>query len=173
MNALKLIVLAALALLLEACGGMGMGNTASTNLNSSNSMNGNWTATMMTQAGTQMMAFTSALSQNSSNVVTASNLQFNMPTQCFAAGTSGTGAVTMNGGMSGSMMGSFGMTIQSGTTGMQPGSMGMPMGMMPTANNVLTLQGSMSNMNTVSGTWTMNGVMSGCSGSGSFTMTRM
>jgi hypothetical protein len=127
----------------------------------------------MTSSGTQMMTFTSAMNQSSSNVVTATNLQFNMPTPCFGAGTSGTGAVMMNGGMGGSMMGSFGMTIQSGAAGTQPGSMGMPMGMMPTGNNVLTLQGSMSNMNTVSGTWTMTGVMSGCSGSGSFTMTRM
>jgi hypothetical protein len=170
MNAVKLIVLAALAFLLVACGGMGMGNTASTNLNASNSMNGNWTATMMTPNGTEMMAFTSAMNQSSGNVVTATNLQFTTPTSCFTSGTSATGAVMMNGGMNGSMMGTFGMTIQSAMTGTQ--SMGMQ-GMMATGNNVLTLQGSMSNMNSVSGTWTMSGVMSGCSGSGTFTMTRM
>jgi hypothetical protein len=173
MNALRVTLLFMLALLLVACGGMGMGNTASTNLNAANSMNGNWTATMMTQTGTQMMAFTSALSQNSSNVVTATNLQFTTPTPCFASGTSGSGAVMLSSGMNGSMTGSFGMTIQSGMMDGQSGSMGMQMGMMATGNNVLTLQGSMSNMNTVSGTWTMSGVMSGCSGSGSFTMTRM
>jgi hypothetical protein len=173
MNPLRVTLLFLLALLLVACGGMGMGNTASTNLNAANSMNGNWTATMMTETGTQMMTFTSALSQNSSNVVTATNLQFTTPTPCFASGTSGSGAVMLSSGMNGSMTGSFGMTIQSGMMDGQSGSMGMQMGMIATGNNVLTLQGSMSNMNTVSGTWTMTGVMSGCGGSGTFTMTRM
>jgi hypothetical protein len=173
MNALKVVLLLTLAPLLVACGGMGMGNTASTNMNTANSMNGNWTATMMTQTGTQMMAFTSSLSQNSSNVVTATSLQFTTPTPCFPSGTSGTGAVMLNSGMNGSMTGSFGMTIQSAMMNGQSGSMGMAMGMMATGNNVLTLQGSMTNMNTVSGTWSMSGVMSGCSGSGTFTMTRM
>jgi hypothetical protein len=171
MKTVRIILLLTSVLLLAACGGMGFGNMGNPNLNSSNNMNGNWTVTMMNQSGVQIMAFSSALSQSGGNVVTATNLQFTTPTPCFTTGSSGTGAVMLNSGMNGSMTGTFGMTIQSGTTDTSV-SMGMQM-MTTTGTNVLTLQGSMSNMSTVSGTWTMSGVMSGCSGSGSFTMTRM
>ena len=176
---MKLLVLVSLLiflLLLIACGGMGTGGMGTTNVNASNSMNGNWTATMMSPNGAQMMVFTTALSQNAGNVVTATSFQFMTATACFAMGASGTGAFVPNAStsassMGGSMTGSFGMTIQSGTVDMQSGSMGMEMGM--TGNNMLVLQGSMANMNSVSGTWMMSGVTSGCSGSGNFTMTRM
>jgi hypothetical protein len=172
MKQLKASLLLPFVLMLAACGGMGNGGTRDANMNASNTMNGNWSTTMMNSSGAQMMVFTSALNESSSSVVTASNLQFTTPTSCFMSGTSGTGAVMLNSSMNGSMTGSFGMTIQSAMDG-NSGSMGMEMGMTTTGNNVLTLQGSMSNMNTVSGTWMMSGVTSGCSGSGNFTMTRM
>jgi len=170
MQTVKVVVLVGFSLTLLACGGMGTGPKTNANLNSSANMDGNWTV-MMDQNGVQAMSFTTALNQSSGNVVTATNIQFTTPTNCFATGTSGTGAVMpSNDMMNGSMMQSFGMTVQSANM-TQSGSMGMPMGMI--GSNVLTLQGSMSNMNTISGTWTMSGMMSGCSGSGTFIMTRM
>lgn len=171
MKTAGIVLLFTFVLSLTGCGGMGTGGMSGANSNVTNNMDGNWTATMTTPSGVQMMVFTTALSQNSGNVVTATSFQFKTAAPCFATGTSGTGAVMPNPNMNGSTVSSFGMTIQSGDMEMQAGSMDMQMGM--TGNNVLTLQGSMSNMNTISGTWTMSGVTSGCSGSGNFTMTRM
>jgi len=65
------------------------------------------------------------------------------------------GSFTLGGNFNGNASGKFGMTVQSS---------------MPTGNS-LTLSGAVSG-NTISGTWTLTG-SSGCTGSGSFTMTKM
>jgi hypothetical protein len=39
-------------------------------------------------------------------------------------------------------------------------------------NNLLTLQGTVNN-NTITGNWTLTGTTAGCTGTGSFTMTKI
>jgi hypothetical protein len=136
----------ALAVMLTACG------SSSKN----NSINGNWSATLTNPNGSPAFAFTTSLNQASGTAVTVTNLTFTTATPCFTAGGTATGGFTVSGTTNGVTTGSFSLTIQSG----------MP------AGNVFSLTGTLNN-NSIAGTWTLTGVTSGCTGSGSFTMTKM
>ncbi len=151
MKHLAVVMLVTLGLTLGACGG---------GSNSSNSGNvvGNWTATLTNPDGTPAFAFTTSFSQNSgSSTVNVTNLAFTTATPCFNSQTSETGSFTLSGNFNGNVTGGFGMTISS---------------TVPASKNVLTLQGSVNN-NAISGTWTLTGVQSGCTGSGTFTLTKV
>jgi hypothetical protein len=151
MKVLGLTILLSIAILLTACG--------DSNNNNSNNVNGNWTANLTDQSGTQVFAFTTTLTTNSDGSVTGTNLKFTTNNACFSSGATATGSFSLTGNFNGNVTGAFGLNIQgpaSGTTG----------------NNTLSLQGSVNN-NTISGTWTLAGLQSGCTGSGNFTMTRM
>ena len=150
--AVSLLLIFVLSLI--ACGG-GYGGNSSGTTTTTSGVDGNWTTTMLNSSGAQVMVFTSAISHSGTYTVTATNMQFTTGMACFPTGASATGAVMPSGNAN-----SFGMTIQSANT---TGTMN---------TTVLTLQGSLTNA-TVSGTWTMNGITSGCSGSGSFSMTKM
>ena len=153
MKGFVVMLLLMFVLSLVACGG-GYGGMSNTNVNTS-SIDGNWATTMLNSSGAQMIAFTSAISHSGTYTVTATNMQFTLGMACFPNGASATGAVMPNGNIE-----SFGMTAQGANTS-------------GIGNTVLTLQGSVTNANAISGTWTMNGITSGCSGSGTFTMTKM
>jgi hypothetical protein len=148
MKQLGIAVLLVLGLTLAACGG---GSSSS-----SNSINGNWTATLTNPDGSPAFAFTTSLSQSSGTVVTVTNLSFTTSTSCFSSGGTETGSFVLSGNFNGSVSGGFQMTAQSGTP----------------SGNTLILQGTVNN-NAVTGTWTLTGVTSGCTGSGTFIMTRM
>ena len=135
----------ALGVLLAACGG-GSSSTAAT-------VTGNWTATL---TGTEDLSFTTSLTQNSGTVVTGTNLSFTTSTPCFTSGGTQTGSFVLSGNFNGNITGAFQLVITSGTP----------------SGNTLTLQGTVNN-NTVTGTWNLTGVTSGCTGSGTFTMTKM
>ncbi len=90
--------------------------------------------------------------------MSVTNFTFTTTSSCFASQTSETGTFALTGNFNGNVMGTFGMMIST----MFPA---------PQTNNVLTLQGAVNN-NTISGTWTLTGV-SGCTGNGSFTITKM
>ena len=141
----------ALGLLLSACGS---GNSNSSN----NNVNGNWTANLTDPNGNPVFSFTTSLVENSDNSVVGTSINFTTATPCFSQGTTVTGGVGASGNFSGNFTAAFTLSIQStaGTSG----------------NNTLNLQGTVNN-NTITGTWVLTGVTSGCSGSGSFTMTRM
>lgn len=153
MKVLTATLLLTFLLLLVACGG---GYGSSNNSNAVASINGNWTTTVSNPSGAQMVVFTSAISQSGTYNLTATNLQFTTGAPCFSTGASGSGALMPSGSTN-----SFGMTIQSENTS---GAMG---------STVLTLQGALSNSNSISGSWTINSITPGCSGSGTFTMTKM
>jgi hypothetical protein len=138
----------ALAVVLSGCGG---GNSASGNTN----INGNWTATLNNTSSSPAFTFTTSLTQSSGADVTVANLSFNSESPCFISGASETGSFSVSGNFNGSVTGSFGMNLQSGNP----------------SGNTLTLQGTLKN-NAVSGSWTLTGVTAGCSGTGSFTMTK-
>jgi hypothetical protein len=148
MKQLSIAVLLVLGLTLAACGG---GSSSSPN-----TINGNWTATLTNPDGSPAFGFTTSLSQSSGTAVTITNLSFTTSTPCFSSGGTETGTFVLSGNFNGSVSGGFQMTVQSGTP----------------SGNTLILQGTVMN-NAVTGTWTLSGVTSGCTGSGTFTMTKM
>lgn len=136
-------IVLALGLVLAACGG---GSS-----NSANTVAGNWTATL---TGTPTFSFTTSLAQNSGTVVTGTNLSFTS-NSCFTSGGTQTGSFVLSGNFNGNITGTFQLTITSGTP----------------SGNTLVLQGTVNN-NTITGTWTLTGTAD-CTGSGTFTMTKM
>jgi hypothetical protein len=140
-----------LALVLAACGS---GNS------NSNDVNGTWTATLTSPlSGQSVLTFTTSLTQNNSNTVSGTNLNFTTATPCFGAGATESGQIVLSGNTNGVTASALNLVVQWGP----PGTSG---------SNTLTLAGTMKN-NTIAGTWTLTGVTSGCSGNGTFTMTRM
>jgi hypothetical protein len=148
MTRFGLLLSFALAAVLSGCGG---GTSASGNTN----INGNWTATLTNPNSSPALSFTTSLTQSNGPDVTVANLAFTSESPCFASGATETGSFSVNGNFNGDVTGAFGMNLQSES----------PNG------NTLTLQGTLKS-NAVSGTWTLTGVTAGCSGNGSFTMTK-
>jgi hypothetical protein len=143
-------MLVALGLMLGGCGGGGS--------SSSGNINGNWTATLTNSDGSPAFAFTTSFTQGSGTSVSVTGFTFTTNSSCFASQTSETGTFALTGNFNGDVRGTFGLVI---STMFPP----------PQTNNVLTLQGTVNN-NTISGTWVLTGV-SGCTGNGSFTITKM
>ena len=130
---------------------MGCGSTK----NSAN-INGNWTASLTDNSGTQEFAFTTALvATGSSGTLTVNSFRFSTNSACFVSGDTESGTFALSGDFNGNVSGQFGMSVLSGSPG----------------GNTLTLTGTVSG-GTISGTWILAG-STGCSGSGKFTMTRM
>jgi len=128
---------------------------ASNNSNPAN-VNGNWNATLMSNGnGTPVFTFGTSLRVNGDGSLTISNFSFTTNSPCFVSGETESGSFTLSGNFNGQMNGKFGFNVLSGSP----------------AGNTLTLSGTASG-NTISGTWTLTGG-TGCTGSGTFTMTRM
>src|SRR5215471_4616996 len=108
----------------------------------------------MSGGNSPVFAFGASMTANNDGSLNITNFSFTTSSPCFAAETE-SGSFTLGGNFNGSVSGKFGMTVQSST---------------PTGNT-LTLSGAVSG-NTITGTWTLTG-SSGCTGSGSFTMTKM
>jgi hypothetical protein len=142
--AVRLSVL--VGLLLTGCG--------SNNTNPSN-LNGTWNATLMGNNNSTELAFGTSLQVNNNGSVSVLNFQFTTNSPCFVRGETETGSFTLSGNFNGQVNGTFGMIVQSGTP----------------SGNTLTLTGSAAG-NTISGNWTLTG-STGCTGSGTFTMTKM
>lgn len=121
----------------------------------STNMNGTWSATLMDTNKTQVFAFTTAIVESGNGSLTISNFNFSSSSPCFVSGESETGTFVLSGDFNGNVSGKFGMNVQSGSP----------------SGNTLILLGSV-NGNTVTGTWSLTGGSS-CTGSGSFTMTKM
>jgi len=131
---------------------------AGCNTNSSDdSLNGNWTAALISSNSnsTPNFNFTLSLAETSGSNLSITNLNFTTSSPCFALGTTATGGFTLSGTLNGVTSGGFQMNIQS--TGSN--------------ENQLSLQGTVNN-NTISGNWTLTGTTAGCSGSGTFTMNK-
>jgi hypothetical protein len=146
MKQLWTILLLGIPLVLAGCG---------TN-SSQNSVNGNWTAALMSSnAGSSVFNFTLTMNQTSGSNLSITNLNFTTANPCFASETTATGGFTLSGTFSGVTSGGFQMNVES--TG--------------NSNNLLTLQGTVNN-NTITGNWTLTGTAAGCTGSGTFTMNK-
>jgi hypothetical protein len=146
MKQFAVAVVVVMGLVLIGCG--------SNNNSSSNTVNGTWNASLMSGGNTPVFAFGTSMTENNDGSLNITNFSFTTSSPCFAAETE-SGSFTLGGNFNGSVSGKFGMTVQSST---------------PTGNT-LTLSGAVSG-NTITGTWTLTG-SSGCTGSGSFTMTKM
>lgn len=140
------IVVLGIALMLAGC---------STN-SSNGSLNGNWTAELISSSSdnTPNFNFTLTMAETSGSNLSITNLDFTTSSPCFASATTATGGFTLSGTFNGVTSGGFQMNIQS--TG---------------STNQLSLQGTINN-NTISGNWTLTGTTAGCSGSGTFTMNK-
>lgn len=146
MKSIVLALLLGLGLTLAGCGSD----------KQSGNINGNWTASLTDTGGTQMFAFSTSLQgTGNSGTLTVNNFHFSTNSACFVSGETESGTFALTGDFNGNVSGQFGMGILSGSPG----------------GNSLTLTGTVSG-NTMSGTWILAG-SSGCSGNGTFTMTRM
>lgn len=147
MSKLAVGMLIALSLTLVGCGG--------SNGHSGN-INGNWTASLTDTNGAQVFAFTTSLIASGGNGnLTVNNFTFSTNSSCFVSGQTESGTFALSGNFNGNVTGTFGLSVMSGSP----------------SGNTLTLTGAV-NGNTITGTWTLSGGM-GCTGNGSFTMTRM
>jgi hypothetical protein len=125
--------------------------------NSSNpsNINGTWNATLVSGGNATVFTFGTSLKENGDGSLSVSNFSFTTNSPCFVSGGTETGSFTLSGNFNGAITGKFGFTVESGS---------------PTGNT-LALSGN-ANGNTISGTWTLTG-SSGCTGNGTFTMTKV
>jgi hypothetical protein len=145
---MRQFAIALLVLVGSVLSGCGSNNTNPSNLT------GSWNATLVGNNNSTVLAFGTSLQLNNSGSVSVLNFKFTTNSPCFVMGETETGSFTLVGNFNGQMNGTFGMTVQSGTP----------------SGNTLTLTGTAAG-NTISGNWTLTG-SSGCSGSGTFTMTK-
>jgi len=117
-------------------------------------INGNWNATLIDSTNATIFAFGTSLVVNGDGSLAISNFKFTSNSPCFATASSESGSFTLSGNFNGNVKGSFGFTAQSASP----------------AGSMLTLNGT-ANGNTITGTWSLTGT--GCSGNGTFTMTKM
>ena len=147
MKQILTVLILGIALTLAGCG---------TN-SSHGSLNGNWTAALISSNNNSnpVLNFSVSLAETNNNGLSFTNLTFTSSNPCFASGTTATGGFSLSGTLNGISSGGFQMNIQS--TG--------------SSNNQLSLQGTINN-NTITGNWTLTGTTAGCSGSGTFTMNK-
>ena len=145
MNKLWLLVALGGTLMLAACG----------NNSGNGSINGNWTAALMSQNNANpVFDFTLSMTEMSGGGLNITNLNFTSSGPCFAGGATATGGFSVSGNFSGNVSGSLQMNVQSNSGG-----------------NQLSLQGTVNN-SVVTGNWTLTGTTAGCTGSGTFTMNK-
>lgn len=130
---------------------IGCGSSSS---NASN-INGTWNATLASGGNTTVFSFGTSLQVNSDGSLSVSNFQFTTNSPCFVSGETESGSFTLSGNFNGNVNGKFGMSVLSGNP----------------SGNTLALSGT-ANGNTITGTWILTG-SSGCTGNGTFTMTKM
>jgi len=145
MRQFAVALLVAVGLVLAGCG---------SNHNASN-INGTWNATLLSNGNSTNFNFGTSLTANGNGGVTVVNFSFTTNSPCFANSETETGSFTLSGNFNGQVNGTFGMTIQSSGS----------------AQNTLVLNGTAAG-NTISGRWTLVG-SAGCTGSGTFVMTKM
>jgi hypothetical protein len=138
--------------------GLGVIGCGSGSGNNSGNINGNWSATLTPNGGgNAVFAFTTSLVASGSNgTLTVSNFAFTTnDSSCTISSATETGSFVVSGNFNGQVTGNFNLTITSTN----------PSGV------TLTLSGPVSG-NSISGTWSLSGSAS-CTGSGTFTMTRV
>lgn len=146
MKQFAVALLLAVGLTLVGCG---------SNSSTPGNINGTWNATLIDSNNTTVFSFGTSLVVNGDGTLSITNFTFNSNSPCFVSGQTESGSFTLMGNFNGQVNGKFGFVVQSGSP----------------AGNTLTLSG-MATGNLISGTWSLTGG-TGCTGSGSFTATRM
>jgi len=118
-------------------------------------INGTWNATLVSAGNQTIFAFGTDLKVNGDGSLSVSNFSFTTNSPCFVSDETESGSFTLSGNFNGMVNGKFGFSVLSGSP----------------AGNTLALSGT-ANGNTISGTWTLTG-SGGCTGNGTFTMTKM
>ena len=116
-------------------------------------INGNWTATLTDNGNSTMFAFSTFLVVNSDGTLNVTKFTFSNNPSCFGSGETESGSFALTGNFNGKVTGKFQLAVLSVTP----------------SGNTLHLSGT-ANGNMITGTWSLTGV--GCSGSGTFTMTK-
>ena len=116
-------------------------------------INGNWTATLTDNGNSTMFAFSTFLVVNSDGTLNVTKFTFSNNPSCFGSGETESGSFALTGNFNGKVTGKFQLAVLSVTP----------------SGNMLQLSGT-ANGNMITGTWSLTGV--GCSGSGTFTMTK-
>ena len=143
MKKLVMAWLVAMVLTLVGCG---------TNDHKQGNINGTWTA-ILTDTN---FSFGTSLVVNSDGTLSVSQFSFSTSGPCFVSGETETGSFALSGDFNGNVTGQFGFKVVSGSP----------------SGNTLTLTGTV-NGNTIGGNWSLTGGNpTGCSGSGTFTMTK-
>ena len=122
--------------------------------NKAGNINGTWNANLTDTNGTQVFAFATAFVETGNGTLNVTSLSFSTNSSCFVSGDTESGTFGLSGDFNGNVTGSFGMNVQSGTP----------------SGNTLSLTGAVSG-NTITGTWSLTGG-TGCTGNGTFTMTK-
>lgn len=123
--------------------------------NSASNINGSWNAMLVSSGGTTAFTFGTNLTTQGNGGLSVTNFNFTTNSSCFVSGETASGTFALSGNFNGNVKGTLGMTVQSGSP----------------SGNTLTLAGT-ANGNSITGNWTLTG-SSGCTGNGTFTMTRM
>jgi hypothetical protein len=114
-------------------------------------INGTWTAVLTDTS----FNFVTSVMVNSDGTLSVSQFSFSTAGPCFVSGETESGSFALTGDFNGHVTGQFGFTVMSGSP----------------SGNTLTLTGTV-NGNTITGNWSLAGGV-GCTGSGTFTMTKM
>jgi hypothetical protein len=146
MKQFAVVVLLGLGLTLVGCG--------SNDKNPAN-INGTWNAALLSNGNTTNFDFGTSFSVKGDGSLNVTSFSFTTSSSCFASGETESGSFTLGGDFNGNVKGQFGMTVQSENP----------------SGNTLALTGAV-NGNTITGNWTLTGT-SGCTGNGTFTMTKM
>ena len=150
MKQFAVAVFLAAGLILVGCG---------SNSSAPSNVNGTWNATLSDSNNAPVFTLGTSFVENSDNTLSVTNLSITLPSAspspCFTSGQTATGSFMLSGNFNGNMNGTFGLVVKSGSP----------------AGNTLTLNGTAAG-NTISGTWTLAGGL-GCTGNGTFTMTKM
>ena len=125
------------------------------NSSSPASINGTWNATL-TEANNQSYGSLGvSLVMGNDGALSVTNLTITSPSPCFGSVPTASGSFAMSGNLNGNVTGSLSLTVTSSSPG----------------GDTLKLSGTDTG-STISGTWTLGGSFAGCSGNGTFTMTR-
>lgn len=143
----------AVALLLGAA--LALVGCGSNSSSSSGNINGTWNAALVDTNNQTYFKFGTSLVVNGDGTLSVTNLTITSPSPCFSAAESETGSFMLSGNFNGDVKGTFNFVLTSASP----------------AGSTLTLNGS-ANGGTISGTWTLGGSF-GCTGNGTFTMTKM
>ena len=149
MKKLAILSLLVLAMTVNGCGNSSTPTTATT------TGSGTWEAQLTGGTGdASVLNFVTTFSVNGDGSLSVTGFTFLTTGSCFVSGETATGTSTLTTSGTGVVSGPVSYTVTSGTP----------------AGNTLSLSGT-ENGTTITGTWTLTGG-NGCSGAGSFTMTK-